>query len=290
VRIDVTYAKGAHRIIETSGEAALSSQTMERSPEWRGRDLPVTAVMMRPRVDLVGSGGMGLAVEICAWSSDRQRGGTLARLTDLGGTREVPRLLFHVFRVWEVLPADELEHVVDIDIDGRIHLARIAGRLVDLTAYECLERRLLSGAEIHERAFEQRVLIVHDRLRWEYPKDDNEALGDRYGLGSFLYDYASRLSGNHDPDENEGENDDRPQALADGFDDICNAIASAASDQEAVDALADAMLGDPDLMPYVLERALEARGMDIGRLDDLWDEAERIVAEQAGWGDGFSEG
>jgi sirohydrochlorin ferrochelatase len=78
--------------------------------------------------------------------------------------------------------------------------------------------------------------------------------------------------------------------LADGFDDICNAIASAASDQEAVDALADAMLGDPDLMPYVLERALEARGMDIGRLDDLWDEAERIVAEQAGWGDGFSEG
>jgi hypothetical protein len=217
---------------------------------------------MRPRVDLIGSDGIGLAVEICTWSSDCQRGGALSRLTDLGGTHEVPRLLFHVFRVWEVLPADELEHVVDIEIDGRIHLARIAGRLVDLTAYERLERRLLSGAEIHERAFEQRVLIVHDRLRWEYPKDDNEALGDRYGLGSFLYDYASRLSGNHDPDENEGENDDRPQALADGFDDICNAIASAASDQEAVDALADAMLGDPDLMPYVLERALEARGMD----------------------------
>ena len=66
-----------------------------------------------------------------------------------------------------------------------------------------------------------------------------------------------------------------------------NAIASAASPPDAVDALVDAMLEDADLTPGALERALEARGMDTGRLGDLWGEAERIVAEQAGWDDGF---
>ena len=65
------------------------------------------------------------------------------------------------------------------------------------------------------------------------------------------------------------------------------AIASATSPPDAVDALVDAMLEDADLTPGALERALEARGMDTGRLCDLWVEAEQIVAEQAGWDDGF---
>jgi hypothetical protein len=68
------------------------------------------------------------------------------------------------------------------------------------------------------------------------------------------------------------------------------AVSKVAAYRDAVNTLVDAMLEDADLTPGALERALEARGMDTGRLGDLWDEAERIVAEQAGWSDGFSEG
>ncbi|MBR3384444.1 MAG: hypothetical protein IKG69_04455 [Atopobiaceae bacterium] len=280
MRIDVTYANEPPRVIETSGESLLSPSTVAGSPEWRGGALPVTAVMLRPRTDLVGQDGQGLVVELCAWSADDGPNRARATLDDLGGRREVPRLLFHVFRVWEVLPAGEVERAVDIDIDGRIHLSRIGGRLLDLTAYERMEERLLSANERAERPLDQRVLLVHDRLRWTHPNMGDSELGDLYGLGGALFDYAIGLAGATDSDEAAG---DDAQALDDGFDELAAALNAGGDRAELASVLADAMFDDPCLTIEAVGRALEARGMHVDDLAGLWDEAQDEVDEFTGF-------
>lgn len=104
MRIDVTYADRAPRVIETTGEALLSASTMAGAPEWRGANLPVTAAMMRPRTDLLMRDGFGLVVELCAWSAATDGWRDEATIADFGHETEAPRMQFHVFRVWEVLP------------------------------------------------------------------------------------------------------------------------------------------------------------------------------------------
>ena len=278
MRIDVTYAGRAPRVIETSGESLLSSATMAESPEWRSGSLPVTAVMLRPRTDLLGRDGHGLVVEVCGWSADIT-GQASFPINDLGGRCEAPRLAFHVFRVWEVLPADDLALAVDVNIDGRIHLCRISGQLLDLTAYERLEPALLSPNERADMPLDQRVLLVHDRLRWTHPDLDDEELGDLYGLGGSLVDYARTMTGTTDgqsdaPDER-GEPDD-------GFSTLLDTLTGTDDRGQRVDILADAMFDDPTLTFEALARAMESRGMPVDGIEDIWADAENEVDEFSG--------
>ena len=273
MRIDVTYASDAPRIIETSGESLLSSATMAGAPEWRGGSLPVTAVMLRPRTDLLVRDGHGLVVEVCGWSADVV-GQANVPIDDLGGRCEVPRLAFHVFRVWEVLPADDLARAVDVDIDGRIHLCRIDGQLLDLTAYERLESVLLSTNERSDLPLDQRVLLVHDRLRWTHPGLDDEELGNLYGLGSNLIDYARAMAGATDDQSDAPDERDEPD---NGFGALLATLAGTDDRDQRVDVLADAMFDDPDLTFEALAHAMESRDLPIGDLENIWADAENEV-------------
>lgn len=276
MRIDVTYADRAPRIIETAGEAMLSASTMSGAPEWRGTSLPVTAVMLRPRTDLLARGDAGLVVELCAWSSANDGWRDDATVSDFGRDTEAPRLQYHVFRVWEVLPPDDVAHAVDIEIDGRIHVRRVGGRLLDLTCYERLEEMLLSHAERSGNPFDRRVMLVHERLRRERPGITDAQAGAAYGLGSALIDYALSLG---------SEGDGGSHTLEDGLGDFASSYGAAESAEQEVQAVADAMLTHPGVTLEELRRALNARQMDVEGLTDAWGEAEGRLADEDSWPD-----
>lgn len=272
MRIDVTYAGDAPRVIETSGEALLSSSTIAAAPEWVGTGLPVTAVMLRPRTDLLGEEGSAFTVEVCAWSTTDA--GANATVRDLGGEFEVPRMAFHVVRTWDVLPPEDVARVIALDIDGRIHVRRVGGRLLDLTAFEHVEADLLSATERSGCALDQRVLVVHERLRALHPGLSDEELGDVYGLGGALHAWASTLAG-------DGPRDGRGTGGAHGA--LVASLAEADSLDECVDLLADAIVTDPDLTTEALTRAARESGADLGDVEALWAEAEDRIADEAGW-------
>lgn len=272
MRIDVTYAGEPPRIIQTSGESRLSSSVMATSPDWRVRHPPVSAVMLRPRTDLVGHEGHGLVIELCAWSAGDANGRAMAHIDDLGGEYEVPRLLFHVFRVWEVLPADEVARAVVIEIDGRIHLRRVGDALLDVTAYERIEAQLLSQRERSERTLEQRVLLVHERLRWTHPDLDEEGIGDLYGLGRALHDYAVSMAGAED-----ASTQDEAKEPDDGLSELVSRLQDATGEDEIAWALSDAMLDDPDLTLAALERGCKARSILLNGLAEAWHAAMEDV-------------
>ena len=265
MRIDVTYAGRAPRTIVTGGESLLSSSTLSAASE---ADLPVTAVMLRPRLDLLGTGGHGLCVEVCGWSTAAYPGGPEGGVADLGGAWEVPLLSFHVFRVWEVLPAGELEDVVEIDIDSRVHVMRIGGELLDLTAYEALERALLSPAEVSGNALFKRVYLLHDRARMERPDTDDEAIGARYGLGTRLIDWARSVAAA--PGDS---GDPVGSGIDDGLGDLVAELSGAAS-RDDLAAIVERAILDRGLGPRDVMRACETRGLAIEGLERVWQEVE----------------
>lgn len=278
MRIDVTYADRAPRVIETAGEALLSASTMAGAPEWRGASLPVTAAMLRPRTDLLMQEGYGLVVELCAWSAATDGWREEAVITDFGHETGAPRMQFHVFRVWEVLPPEDVARVTDIEIDGRIHVMRVGGRLLDLTCYERLEGTLLSRSECNEHPLHQRVLLVHERLRRERPGLSDGQLGDVYGLGDALFEYASLLEGVDD-------HDDAP-VPEDGLGGFASAYGSADTGEGRISAVMDAMLGVDDVTADGLRHALDARGIDASGLGVAWEEAEgRMDDADGAWDD-----
>lgn len=167
--------------------------------------------------------------------------------------------------------------MVDIEIDGRIHVMRVGGRLLDLTCYERLEDRLLSRAERNDHPLHQRVLLVHERLLREWPGLSDGQLGDLYGLGTSLYDYATVLEGVEDNDED--------SAPDDGLDGFAAAYGAAGTDEERVAAVTDAMLGVPDITEEGLRHALNARDINASGLEDAWHEAEAELAEGDSWED-----
>lgn len=281
MRIDVTYAGRPPRVIETSGESMLSSSTVANAPEWLGAGLPVTAVMLRPRTDLLADGRHGLVVELCAWSAatDGRREG--ACVSDLGNETEVPRLLLHVFRAWEVLPADDVARAVAIDIDGRIHVRRVAGRLLDLTAYERLEEDLLSRSERDGCSLSERVTLLHRRVRGSTGIDDAR-VGELYGLGTALYDWALSLGGDMRAEATSGKVD----AL--GY--LAQALADADGFEGRVGVLLGAILDDPALTVEGLEASAVSHGVDVGDIAELWAEAEGRLADEEGWDDDASWG
>ena len=266
MRIDVTYAGEAPRVIETSGEAMLSSSVVSLS----GGRRDVAAVMLRPRLDLLGRGGRGLAVEVCYWDAGDEDGPS-GEIADFAGEWSVPRLRFHTWRVWEVLSWEEASRALAIDIDGRIHLRRIEGRLLDLTAFECLERTLLSSAEVQGRPLRERVRLVHSRIRLAEGTDLTDAqIGSRYGLGTALADWAGL------EEEDKGKVKERGGGVDDGLGDVVARIAGAHSRDDAVRAVTSAML-DHGADLNALRRACKARGVDARGLAALWSEAERAL-------------
>lgn len=273
MRIDVTYAGGASRIIQTGGETMLSASVMANAPEWREDALPVAAVMLRPRTDLLADGAHGLTVEICAWSAADQ--GSIATLADFGSEVEVPRLAYHVFRVWEVLPPEELAHVVEIEIDGRIHVRRVVGRLLDVTAYERIEATVLSSVERGEHDLGERVLLVHEHLRSANPGLSDAQVGDMYGLDTALFDYATSM----------GETHVKETLVDDGLGDVVSSIEGAGSYEARIDAVMNAMLDHPDLTAEALGRAVALRSAEACDVDELWVEAEGRLTDEMGWGD-----
>lgn len=276
MRIDVTYAGRPPRVVETSGESMLSSSTVANAPEWLGTGLPVTAVMLRPRTDLLADGGHGLVVELCAWSAATEGWREGAHVADLGGDAEVPRLLLHVHRVWEVLPADDVARAVAIDIDGRIHVRRVAGRLVDLTAYERLEADMLSRAERDGHSLSERVTLLHRRMRDAMGADDAQ-VGGLYGLGTMLHDWALSLGG--------GTRDGETSGKDDALGTLVRAIADAGDFEGRVSVLLGAILDDSGLTVEDLRASVASLGVDVGDVAELWAEAEERLAEEGGWGD-----
>lgn len=279
MRIDVTYAGMPPRIIETSGESMLSSSTVANAPEWLGAGLPVTAVMLRPRTDLLADGRHGLTVELCAWSAatDGLREG--ARVSDLGNETEVPRLLLHAYRAWEVLPADEVAHAVAIDIDGRIHVRRVAGRFLDLTAYERLETDMLGRSERDGLSLAERVVLLHKRMREAMAVDDAR-VGELYGLGTTLHDWALSLGGDVRDEATSGQDD--------GNGALVKALAEAGDFESRASVLLGAILDDPALSVEGLEASVDSCGVDVGDVSELWVEAEGRLADEEGWDDDAS--
>jgi hypothetical protein len=265
VRIDVTYAGRAPRVIETSGESLLSSATLSAGP---AGGTPVTAVMLRPRLDLLGKGGHGLAIEVCGWSTATFAGSAKAEVADLGGSWQVPLLSFHVFRVWEVLPADELADVVAIDIDSRMHVMRIGGDLLDLTAYEACERELLSAAEVSGNALFKRVYLVHDRAKQQSPGIDDEAVGARYGLGTRLIDWARNAAA-----EPSASGVPVGSGVDDGLSDLMAELTAAASEQDLAAVVERAIL-DRGLSLKEVMRACETRKLRVEGLERIWSKVE----------------
>ena len=152
---------------------------------------PVTAVMLRPRVDLMCAGA-GLRVELSCWCPP-DGSGAERRVADFGHESRVGVLAYHVVWAWEVLPASEVDRVVALDIDGRVRVRRVDGELMDLTAYRLLEERILSEAEVRSRPLHTRVALVHEAVRRSHADMDDAAIGDLYGLGTRLIDYAQRM-------------------------------------------------------------------------------------------------
>lgn len=276
MRIDVVYFDRPPRVIETSNEGMLSASTVANAPEWRGAGLSVVGAMLRPRTDLL-AGGEGLRVELCAWSAATDEWHEDAAILDFGYESQVPRLQLHVFRVWEVLPPEDVAHVTSIDIDGRIHVRRIGGRLLDLTAYERVEEVLLSRTEVGDLPLDQRVLLVHDRMRRANPGMDDDQVGESYGMGSALFDYALACGAG------EARDDAVPQQR-DGLDELVAVLAACEDREGLVLALQGAIIEIEDLTPTTLAKALVAREMDLGDVDDLWAEAEGRLMDDSSWG------
>lgn len=279
MRIDVAYDDRPPRIIETSGEAMLSSSTVANAPEWRGAGLPVTAVMLRPRTDLLSRPDSGLSIELCAWSAAGDGRGGAASISDFGHVMEAHRLQFHVFRTWEVLPPEDVAHVVDIAIDGRVHVCRLGGRLLDLTCYERQEERLLSRSEMGAHPLDQRVLLVHERLRRERPGMTDAEAAASYGLGSELLDYALSFGGSAE------EGDGGSMEPDGGLGELAAMLAAAASREDRVLLLEDAMLADPDLTLDALRRSLGRGASGSMDVDGLWEEAVGRIEGEDPWSD-----
>ena len=277
MRIDVTYAGGAPRVIETAGESMLSGGTLEAAASPHGRG--VVAVMLRPRIDRMCE-GRGLSVEVSCWTA--RSGEPCAEVADFGHATRVPLLEYHVAWSWEVLPADEVARAVAVDIDDRHHVRRLGGELMDLTAFHQLERRLIPEGEARSSVLARRVGNVHAAVRRAYPDMDDAAIGDLYGLGSRLYDWAVRMAGS----PGKGEGGERgakgsPGGVADSLAGVADAIGRASSWEEAVGVVYTA-IADKGATLSALTRACEARGVATGDLRGLWDEARALI-DGDGW-------
>ena len=269
MRIDVTYAGRAPRVIETGGESLISSGTLSQGG---GEGVPVTAVMLRPRLDLLSRDGHGLAVEVCGWSTATFAGGAEGRLADLGGS-------------WEVPPAAELADVVAIDIDDRMHVMRVAGDLVDLTAFEVLERELLSAAEVSAMPLHKRVYLVHDRAKRASPGTGDEQVGARYGLGTRLIDWARGVAGTTGESVVDGAGGaagrgaaPAPDALVgsgvdDGLSDVVAALA-AAPDEDELSAIVERTILDRGVSLGEVQKACQRRHVGVASLERVWREVE----------------
>ena len=268
MRIDVYYADEAPRVIETAGESLLSSQTMAGARPLAGEGRQVVAVMLRPRCDLMCRGS-GLAVELSCWTAPGRRCAT-GEVADFGRTSSVQVLDYHVVWSWEVLPASDAARVIALDVDGRERVRRLGGGLCDLTAFSVLERRLLGDSVCRSRPLHARVGLVLAALRRAHPDMDDDALGDLYGLGGGLLEYARQMSGASP------ESDSRAGA-DDGLSGLVERVRAAASGEELVGVCADAIL-DAGADLRMLLRACSSRGVGTEGLAEAWDEAEASLA------------
>ena len=123
------------------------------------------------------------------------------------------------------------------------------------------------------------MLLVHDRLRWTHSGLNDEELGDLYGLGSNLIDYARAMTGATD---DQGDTLNGRGGLDDGFGALLATLTETDDRNQRVDVLADAMFDDPDLTYEALAHAMESRDLPIGDLENIWADAENEVDEFSG--------
>jgi len=271
MRIDVYYADEAPRVIETSGESLLSSQTMAQAGALPGEGRQVVAVMLRPRVDLMCKGS-GLSVELSCWTAPGGRSAA-GEVADFGRTSAVQVLDYHVVWSWEVLPASEVARVVALDVDGRARVRRVGGRILDLTAFGLLEREVIGDSVARSMPLHGRVGRVHAALRQADPDLTDEAIGGLYGLGTHLYDYAQKMLGKPaSGGARAGADDSLSDAVARLREASCFPDLVAACEEAILDHWADLRL---------LGRACSARGVSVEGLKEAWDEAEGNLASLA---------
>jgi hypothetical protein len=176
-------------------------------------------------------------------------------------------LSYHVVWAWEVLSASDVERVVALDIDGRVRVRRIDGDLMDLTAYRILEERLLSEAEVRSRPLHKRVALVHEAVRRSHAGMGEAEIGDAYGLGTRLIDYARRMVTPH-----EGDGDQKGSGASDGLAGLAARIGAATTHEELVACCEEAML-DLGCDFSMLRRACARAHVSVEGLDEAWAEA-----------------
>jgi hypothetical protein len=128
----------------------------------------------------------------------------------------------------------------------------------------------------------RRVGNVHAAVRRAYPDMDDAAIGDLYGLGPRLYDWAVHMAGSPAKGEGGGGGAKGPAGgVADSLAAVADAIGRASSWEEAVGAVASA-IANSDATLSALTRACEAHGVATGDLSGLWDEARALI-DGDGW-------
>ena len=194
-------------------------------------------------------------------------------MTDYGYATRVPLLEYYVAWLWEVLPAKEIARVIAVDIDDRNHVRRIGGEFIDLTAFYQLERRLIPEGEARSSMLARRVGNVCAAVRRAHPDMNDTAIGELYGLGPRLYDWAVRMAGFPDKGSLGG--------VAGSLAGVADAVGRASSWEEVVGAVASAIANDGATLS-ALTRACESCGVATGELRGLWDEASAL-ADGDGW-------
>ena len=206
-------------------------------------------------------------------------------MADFGYATRVPLLEYHVAWSWEVLPAKEIARVIAVDIDDRNHVRRIGGAFIELTAFYQLERRLIPEGEARSSMHARRVGNVQAAVRRAHPDMDDAAIGDLYGLGPRLYDWAVRMAGS--PGRGEGGDGGAKGGkgslggVAGSLAGVADAVGRASSWEEVVGAVASAIANNGATLS-ALTRACESCGVATGDLRGLWDEASAL-ADGDGW-------
>lgn len=198
MQIVIKYRNGkCPRVISTSGESMLSQNSILGSLEWQNAldPQPMIGTHMRVRTDVATEGGP-LLIEVMSYSSavDDYIYDHPTEIADFGAVSRAYIARTHIFRVIKALRAEEMEDVIDLRSDG-VWLHRFGDKLVDMTAYECMEQDLLSNAEIQSNPLAKRVLMVHDILKQLHPDVNEREISQLYGMDNTLFDFANIVEG-----------------------------------------------------------------------------------------------
>jgi len=193
MKIVVTFKDQPTRVFETSGDSMISSDVSATSAETKrlGR---IGQVQLRPRLDLLNVPGTGLMVEIWLYSTtpyENEEPVQSSVFNSIPSSESLPNMRLVPGYLWHLIPYEELGGVVSIDIDNCIHVERIRNQLLDLTAYRAIEKRVLSQAERNSCPLDNRVTLVHDRMRTLYEGMTDDDVAAEYGLDMTLFEYAT---------------------------------------------------------------------------------------------------